>query len=561
MAAIGDPEKRGSFSAINPEKKYSISRDRKASVAANVEDLVAADLLDDRFSQTQRGLKSRHAQMIALGGTIGTGLFVGSGQTLARGGPAFILVCYIVITLSVYCVVTAITEVATYLPVHGGTMSYYGYRYVSRSMGFAMGYLYWYALGILVPYEITAAGLVIQYWDPKETINIAIWISVMIVIIVGLNLLPVRFYGETEFWFAGTKVILLVGLLFLGFILFWGGGPKQHGILGFHYWKDPGAANTYILGGSTGYFVSFWQTMVLSVFPFTFAPELLVVTGGEMVSPRRNLPKASKRYFYRLIFFYCCSVLVIGVICRSDDPALTNGGQGAGSSPFVIGIKNAGIPVLDSIVNAVIILSAWSSGNSFLYISSRSLYSLAISGSAPRIFKTCSKAGVPYYAVAASSLFCGLAYLNVASSGSKVFNWFVYLINTAGFLSWICCSIVFLRFRKACKAQNRAVPYSSFVQPYGAYWALGWFTFLLLINGFTVFFPSKWNVADFFTSYVSIIIFLVLYFGHRIVFRWDKWAWSPTEVDLHTGMEEIEEAERPPPVLDTWWKKVKSVVE
>jgi yeast amino acid transporter len=560
MAGYRDPEKNGSFS-VDPDKKHSISRDRRASSIANAETVVAADLLDDRFAQTQRGLKSRHAQMIALGGTIGTGLFVGSGQTLARGGPAFILVSYIVMTLSVYCIVTAITEVASFLPVHGGTMSYYGYRYVSRSMGFAMGYLYWYALGILVPYEITAAGLVIQYWDPDGSINIAIWMSIMIVVIVGLNFMPVRVYGETEFWFAGTKVILLVGLLFLGFILFWGGGPQQDGILGFAYWRDPGAANTYILEGSTGYFISFWQTMILSVFPFVFAPELLVVTGGEMESPRRNLPKASKRYFYRLIFFYCFGVLVIGVTCRSNDDALTNGGEGAGSSPFVIGIKNAGIPILDSIVNAVIILSAWSSGNSFLYISSRSLYSLAVSGSAPRIFKTCSKKGVPYYAVGASSIFTVLSYLNVASSGSKVFNWFVNLVNTAGFISWICCCIVFLRFRKALKAQGQTAPYSSIVQPWGAYWAFGWFSLMLLINGFTTFFPSQWNVSDFFTAYISIVIFCLLYFGHRIVFRWDKWAWSPTEVDLRTGMEEIQAAERPPPVLDTWWKKLKSILE
>ena len=555
-----DPEKSAPLSG-SPAKKHSISRDRRASAAGNIETIFAADLLDDRFKQTQRGLKSRHAQMIALGGTIGTGLFVGSGQTLARGGPAFILACYIIITLSVYCIVTAITEVATFLPVHGGTMSYYGYRYVSRSMGFAMGYLYWYALGILVPYEITAAGLVIQYWDPHQTINIAVWISVMIVIIVGLNFMPVRVYGETEFWFAGTKVVLLLGLLFLGFILFWGGGPQQNGILGFAYWKNPGAANPYILQGGKGLFISFWETMILSVFPFVFAPELLIVTGGEMESPRRNLPKASKRYFYRLIFFYVFGVLVIGVTCRSNDPALTNGGQGAGSSPFVIGIKNAGIPVLDSIVNAVIILSAWSSGNSFLYISSRSLYSLAVSGSAPRIFKTCSRKGVPYYAVAASSIFSVLAYLNVSSSTSKVFNWFVNLINTAGFISWICCCVVFLRFRKACKAQNRTVPYKSFVQPWGAYWALGWFSFLLLINGFATFFPKNWDVASFFTAYISILIFVLLYFGHRIVYRYDKWAWSPSEVDLLTGMEEVEEAERPPRVLDTWWKKVGSVLE
>lgn len=484
-----------------------------------------------------------------------------SGQTLKIGGPAFILAAYIIMTLSVFCVVTAITEVATYLPVHGGTMSYYGYRYVSRSLGFAMGYLYWYALGILVPYEITAAGIVIQYWDPNASIHIAIWMTVMMVVIVALNFCPVGIYGETEFWFAGTKVILLIGLLFLGFILFWGGGPEQDGILGFAYWKDPGPANPYIKEGNLGLFISFLHTLVLSVFPFVFAPELLIVTGGEMESPRRNLPKASKRYFYRLVFFYVFGVLVIGVTCRSNDPSLTNGGKGAGSSPFVIGIKNAGIPVLDSIVNAVIILSAWSSGNSFLYISSRSLYSLAVSGSAPRIFKTCSKRGVPYYAVGVSSLFTLLSYLNVAESSGKVFNWFVNLVNTAGFISWICCCIVYFRFSKACRAQNRAVPYHSVIQPWGAYWALGSFSFLLLINGFTVFFPERWDVSSFLTSYISIVIFVLLYFGHRIVYRYDRWAWPPHEVDLVTGIEEVEAAEKPPPVRDTWWKKLKAVIE
>lgn len=131
-------------------------------------------------------------------------LFVGSGQVLAKGGPAFILAGYCIITCLVFFVVTAITEVATYMPIHGASMAYYGYRYVSRSMGFALGYLYWYALGILVPYEITAAGLVIDYWE--NPVNIAVWMTIMLVVIIGLNFLPVRFYGETEFWFAGTKV-------------------------------------------------------------------------------------------------------------------------------------------------------------------------------------------------------------------------------------------------------------------------------------------------------------------------------------------------------------------
>ncbi|CAG8955986.1 hypothetical protein HYFRA_00008842 [Hymenoscyphus fraxineus] len=506
---------------------------------------------------TKRGLKARHAQMIALGGTIGTGLFVGSGNTLATGGPAFILTAYILLSILVLFVVTGITEVAAYLPVSGGTMSYYGHRNVSNSLGFAMGWLYFYSLGILVPYEITAAGLVIDYWD--SPVNIGVWITIFIIVIVGLNTLPVQYYGETEFWFASLKVFMMIGLLILSFILFWGGGPHQDGILGFHYWKDPGATTTYLRSGGTGTFIAFWKVIVLSAFPFTFAPELLVVTGGEMKSPRRNLPKAAKRYFYRLVFFYIGSVLAIGVICPFNDAALTSGGVGAKSSAFVVGITNAGISGLGSVINAIIITSAWSSGNSFLYMSSRSLYSLAIAGNAPPIFKKCTKKGVPYMAVAASALFSPLAYLNCANSGSVVFGWFVNLTNTSGFISWICCCIVYVRFRRAVAVQNlpkEAIPYHSKVQPWGAWIAMVSFTILTLINGFDVFFPEKFNASSFLTAYIGIPLFLSIYAIHRFLHRNEPWLIPSEEVDLHTGIDFVIANEIPDTRPDTWQKKL-----
>ncbi|PMD48210.1 putative proline-specific permease [Hyaloscypha variabilis F] len=431
---------------------------------------------------TKRGLKARHAQMIALGGTI--------------GGPLFILLAYMILSVLVLFVVTAITEVAAYLPVSGGTMSYYGHRNVSNSLGFAMGWLYWYSLGILVPYEITAAGLVIDYWN--SPVNIAVWITIFIVVIVGLNILPVQFYGETEFWFASLKVFMMIGLLILSFIFFWGGGHL-------------GATTTWLRPGATGRFIAFIEVIVLSAFPFTFAPELIVVTGGEMKSPRRNLPKAAKRYFYRLVFFYIGSVLAIGIICPFNDARLTSGGVGAKSSAFVVGIADAGISGLGSVINAIIITSAWSSGNSFLYMSSRSLYSLAIAGNAPKLFTKCTAQGVPYMAVLASALFSPLAYLNCANSGSVVFAWFVNLTNTSGFISWICCSIVYIRFRRAVSAQNLPrdeLPYRSKVQPVGAWIAMVAFTILTLINGFDVFFPGRFTASSFLTAYVGIPIFL-----------------------------------------------------
>ncbi|KAJ9136921.1 Proline permease [Pleurostoma richardsiae] len=543
----------------DPEKGTHPSEKRHSDVEPGITQIVAGGLLDERYEITHRGLKSRHAQMIALGGTIGTGLFVGSGQTLANGGPAFILAGYIMMTFLVLCVVTAITEVAAYLPVHGASMSYYGYRYVSRSLGFSLGYLYWYALGILVPYEVTAAGLVINYWH--NSVNIAVWITIMLVVIIALNFLPVRFYGETEFWFAGTKVIMMIGLLILSFILFWGGGPS-HDRLGFRYWKHPGAAFEYgDLHGSTGLFVSFWHTFISCVFPFTFAPELIVVTGGEMENPRRNLPIASRRYFYRLVIFYVLSVLAIGVICPADDSRLTNGGAGAGSSPFVVAIANAGIPVLPHIINAVILISAWSSGNSFLYISSRALYSLAVQGSAPSFCRICNRWGVPYVAVGISSLFAALAYLNVASSGSVVFNWFVNLTNTWGMISWVCCCIVYLRFRKACDVQGIQTPYRHWLQPWGSYIAIFMFTLACLTNGFTVFFPANWSASSFLTAYIGIPIFFGMYIGHRLWFWRDRWAWRSEEIDMTTGLQEVIDAEKPMKQRTGWTKYLWAFIE
>lgn len=369
---------------------------------------------------------------------------------------------------------------------------------------------------------------------------------------------------------------MMIGLLILSFIIFWFGGRKllylmlahsysdpysanQHGILGFHYWKDPGATNTFLGYSGASRFLALLEAVVLSAFPFSFAPELLVITGGEMKSPRRNLPKAAKRYFYRLVFFYIGSVLAIGVICPFNDARLTNGGVGAKSSAFVVGIADAGIGGLGSVINAIILTSAWSAGNSFLYMSSRSLYSLAVAGNAPKIFAKCTKRGVPYNAVIAASLFTPLAYLNCAQSGSVVFGWFVNLTNTSGFISWVCCSIVYLRFRKATQVQGldkENIPYQSFLQPYGAWIAIIAFVILILINGFDVFFPGRFNASSFLTAYVGIPIFLVIYFGHK-AFHWrEPWLRPPEDIDLFTGVDIVIANETPEMHARTWKKRL-----
>ena len=514
--------------------------------------------------ETRRGLKSRHTQMIALGGTIGTGLFVGSGQALRMGGPAFLLVSYILVSAIVYGIVTGAAEFSSYLPVPGSTTAYFGNRYVSKTMGFTLGWVYWYICAITVPAEITAATLVIDYWNPPA-FSSGIWIAVILVVIVALNCFPVHVYGEVEFWFASIKVIGIIGLLLMALVITCGGGPSGKAI-GFSYWKDPGAVNHYIVEGPTGVLVSFFATWCFSVFAFVFAPELLVITGGEMQNPRRNLPVAASRYIYRLVLFYILGGFFLGMIVPRDEPRLLGGDSDAGASPWAIGAKRAGVRGLDSVINVVILLSAWSAGNAWLYMASRSLYSMAVFGSAPAIFKRCTRSGVPWTALAFSSSFSLLAFMNLSKSAATVFNWFVNLINSCGFISWICMCVIYLRFRKAVCAQNLGdrLPYRSVIQPVASYACLGVLVLLLLLSGFTNFLDGQWDTSSFITSYIGILIFFAFFFGHKVFVDWKSpWFIPPEGVDLQSGLQEVLETE--PPVAgrksQKWYNKWRLLFE
>lgn len=438
----------------------------------------------------------------------------------------------------VYGMITSIVEIATFLPAPGASMAYFANRFVSPSLGFALGWLYFYSFGIVVAYEITAASIIIDYWP--NNVPVAAWITIMMVVILVLNFCPVGVYAESEFWFAGIKVIMIFALLLVAVVLMLGGGP-DHEMLGFRYWSDPGAVKTYIVGGDAGRFTSFLYVWVFSSFSFNFCAELMALTAGEMKHPRTNLPKTARRFFFRMVVFYILATLAIGAICKSTAPDLTTSAGNANASPWVIAIQNAGISVLPSIINAGILTSALSAGNAYLYMSSRALFSLAKGGNAPKIFERCNSYGLPIYAVLAASLFAPLAYMDVASQAGIVFNWFVSLTNTAGYTSWIVCCITFLRFRKARDVQGVTAPWTSVLQPWASYVCGGFFTFLLLCNGFTVFFKGRWSVSGFMTAYVGVGVFLALYFGHKLTAgRKDPWWRQAETIDLVSGLREVE---------------------
>ncbi|KAH8427865.1 uncharacterized protein LDX57_005570 [Aspergillus melleus] len=415
---------------------------------------------------------------------------------------------------------------------------------------------------MLLATEVTAAGLIIEYWTTY--VNVGVWITIVLVVILVLNIVAVSWYGEAEFWFATLKIIAIIGLIILGVVLFFGGSPK-HDRLGFRYWQNPGAFNPYLVPGNTGRFLGFWTALIKSGFSFIFSPELITTAAGEVEAPRRNIPKATKRFIYRVFTFYILGSLVIGVTVAYNDPGLlsgvANGGSGAGASPFVIGIQNAGIAGLDHVVNAAILISAWSSGNAWLFAGSRTLYSLACGGHAPKVFARCNRNGVPYVAVISTWAIGLLSYLNLSSSGANVFYWFTNITTVGGFINWVLIAIAYLRFRKALIAHNLldTLPFRTPLQPWGSYFIILIVSVLTLTNGYAVFFPGQFTAADFLVSYLVIAIFVALYVGHKIWYR-TPWMTKVSEIDLFTGKEEIdrlceEDFERQPRnwLERVWW--------
>lgn len=513
--------------------------------------LEANTLIVDEDGNMHRGLKLRHIQMIALGGCIGTGLFVGSGSALSQFGPAPLLIAYLILSFMIWLIMNILGEMGTWLPLPGALAPHFVLRYLDASLGFATGWNYWYLYAVLVMAEVSAAAIIVEYWTDK--VPVAVWITIFLVVIVVLNFLAVLFFGEAEFYFAGIKIITILGLIVVGIVLFFGGGPN-HDRLGFRYWKHPGAFNEYIDSGNTGKFLACWLSIVRAGYAFVFSPELVITAAaGELESPRRNIPKGVKRFVYRLAFFYITSVIIIGCIVSSKDPKLVLAVEGgvstAGASPFVIGIQNAGIHVLNHIINAAVLTSAWSAGNSFLYAGTRLLFLMARDGNAPRIFAKCNRWGTPYYAVAATSLFSCLAYLNSSPLGANAFTWFSNISTISGFIAWIMVGGAYIRWRKAVLHQGLwdRVPFKTPLQPYGTYFMVGFMTVLSLTNGYQVFTTGKWSASNFVAAYISIPVFFFLYVVHKV------WLYFQTgygkllipveEIDVTTGLEEVEEEE------------------
>jgi amino acid transporter len=449
-----------------------------------------------------------------------------------------------------------IAEMTTYLPMRGITLPYFADRFVDGSLAFALGWNYWYAYAILVAAESTAGSILLQYWDTP--VPSAVWITIILLVVLLLNIFAVSVFGEAEFWFASIKLITILGLVIVGIVIMAGGAPAG-GAIGFHYWHDPGAFKEYVGTGATGRFTAYWTAFVRAGFSFITSPELIGLAAGETVAPRRNIPKAARRFLARLALFYGVSTLIVGAIVPSDDPHLLSPESNANASPWVIGIQRAGIRGLNHVINAAILTSAWSASNAFLYSGSRVLYSMAATGQAPRVFARTNRRGVPYLAVLATWAVGLLAYLNVSENGARVFGWFSNVSTISGFIAWIVIMVTYLRFRAALTVQGllHTLPFRTVAQPYATWATLAIVILLTLTNGFQVFSPSRWNYQDFLAAYITIPAFLLLYLGHKLWFR-TPFAKKAEDIDVLTGKKEMDEfcANDRPPVAKNFAQKI-----
>lgn len=245
----------------------------------------------------------------------------------------------------------------------------------------------------------------LNFWTDK--IPTAAIICIVIICYAALNIFAVRYYGESEFWLAIGKVILLVGLKTFTFVTMVGGNPL-HDAYGFRSWnpaKVPGAPSfaEYIKTGSLGRFLGFLVCLIQASFTIA-GPDYVAMAAGEAKKPRKVMPDAFRSVFYRLTTFFVLGSLCIGLVVPYNDPdllsAISNAHPGAGSSPYVIAIRHLHIPILPHLVNALVLTAVFSAGNSYVFCSSRTLFGLALEGKMPRFLTRCASNGVPVYCVA-----------------------------------------------------------------------------------------------------------------------------------------------------------------
>lgn len=480
-----------------------------------------------------RSLKSRHIQMIAIGGSIGTGLFIGNGFALSFG-PGALLIGYSIIGLAMLCVMNCLGELACQFPVSGAFTAYFT-RFVDPAIGFTLGILYACSWLISLPSELIACSMTIQYWN--TSVNPAVWVAIFYVVITSINLFGVKGYGEAEFFLSLIKVVAVIGFIILGICLICGVGKQ--GYIGGKYWYNPGSFNHGILGVC--------NTFIVAAFSFG-GVELAALAAAETANVRKTLPRAVKHVFWRIVIFYFLTSIVIGCLVPYTDSRLLSGSSDLdiSASPFVIAIHNGGIDVLPHIMNAVILVAVVSLGNSSVYGCSRTIASLAVQGLIPQIFGYVDRAGRPLVSIMVTNTFGLLGFLVVNKNQSTVFTWLFSVCSLSSFFIWFTVCVTHIRFRWALKAQGRGMDEVIFPAPTGVIGSyLGAFLLFLIIVSeiYISIIPvgAPPSAKNFFQYCLSMPLMIVMWAGFKTYTKsWSSLYVKLEDIDLDTGRRDVD---------------------
>ncbi|KAG0195572.1 hypothetical protein BGX33_002979, partial [Mortierella sp. NVP41] len=408
----------------------------------------------------KRDLRLRHMIMLAIAGTIGTGLFLTSGSTIATAGPGGALLAYTLIGIWLIFVMQAIGEIATFLPLPGA-FNAWGSRVFDEAFSFQMTWMYCIGWALGIPAQLSASALIVSFWLPEDT-TFPPWIVPLIIIILMLfiNIAGVKTYGELAYWFSIPKVVTIIFFIACG-ILVDAGAIGGH-TYGFENWRIEGAP---FKGG----FTSFLNTLISVAYAYD-GVEVTGITAAESRNPHKHVPWAINIVSIRITFFYIASIFLLGSIVANDDPLLVNTDHSAARAPFTIVFAKAGIRGAANYMNAVVFTSVFSAINVDFYVSTRMLLSLARNGWVHKSIGYINSRGVPVVAVALVTACSCLSLITIFVGSGVVYHWFISIIGSITFQYWLFILLLHLRFRYCWKAQGRAVtdlPYVAWGYPYG----------------------------------------------------------------------------------------------
>lgn len=452
----------------------------------------------------KRSLKSRHLTMISLGGTIGTGLFLASGNSIHTAGPGGALVAYLIVGIMVYFLMTSLGELAAYMPV-SGSFSIYGEKFVDPAFGFALGWNYWYSWAVTIAAELSAIVLVMKFWFPNSPS--ALWSGLFLGLIILINALSVKSFGEAEYWFSLIKVIAILIFIVTGLAMILGiMGGEAIGFRNFTIQDAPfhgGAASIFAIFMAVGF--SFQGT------------ELIGVTAGESKNPSETIPKAVRSVFWRILIFFILAIAIIGLVIPYTSPKLA-ATDNVTLSPFTLLFERAGIAFAASVMNAIILTAILSAGNSGMYASARMLWNLAKQGHAPKFLGKLNKRGVPVNALIATALVGSLAFLSSFFGDGVVYVWLINAAGLSGFIAWLGIAVSHYRFRKAYIKQGRSLddlPYKAKWFPVAPILAIIFCIVIILGQNTDALFGGNIDWYGLAVSYISLPLFLFLWFGYK----------------------------------------------